>query len=158
MRFEEVGGVVVEHQGLSEVARDELRRIERKDGQLSWKSVLKEAQKLEAKHGDKSPLHAYFTWDVHEAAKKQWASEARTLIRAYVIVLPNEDIEMKAFLSLEDGNTRRYESAFDTARNAEYSAAYEQKLLRELEQLKERIKKWRRFKEVVAAIDKALAS
>lgn len=58
---------------------------------------------VEAAKDPNSPMHGYFTWNVQEAAEKQWKVEARRLIHSvrYVIVSQdtNEPIRVRSIVS-----------------------------------------------------------
>lgn len=58
---------------------------------------------VEAAKDPTSPLHGYFTWNIQEAARKQWLVEARKLIQSvrYVIVSQetNEPVRVRSVIS-----------------------------------------------------------
>lgn len=66
-------------------AGEALEKIAEKHGRVEPDTVWKAAQRKN------SPLHPYFTWDLKQAAIEHWRSQARSLIRAVVVVEPDEE-------------------------------------------------------------------
>lgn len=67
-----------ESKGLSKEAIARLDALsEAGGGRLDHDDVLAEAKKKS------SPLHSYYNWDVHEAAREHWLAQTRVLLRRY---------------------------------------------------------------------------
>lgn len=76
------------------VVHDTLLGLYQRDGKLTPESVVEEATDSD------SPLHAAFTWDDSEAARKHRLNEARALIRSvriHVRTAPEETRRVRAF-------------------------------------------------------------
>ena len=61
---------------------------------------------LEAASDSASPLHGLFTWDDTEAAVQYRLQQASGLIRAYVVVMPNINRPVRAYVSLGTDRTQ----------------------------------------------------
>lgn len=81
------------------IVRAELERIA---GNADLIGLTTEAV-VEAARDPSSPLHGYFTWNIQDAAHKQWLAEARKLIQSvrYVIVSQdtNEPVRVRSIVS-----------------------------------------------------------
>lgn len=81
----------------------ELLKIERHEGCIDPSVIVEAARPTNA------PLHPFFTWDDSEAAERYREQEARSLIRAVVIIhddLP-EPSPVRAFVHVESSGTER---------------------------------------------------
>ena len=91
-----------------------LARLVKAHGEVTPEIVLDEASK------DTSPLHSYFDWDDKTAAVAYRIEQAKHLIRSIKVVVEadgdGEDIEVRAFVSVESDSRRRYQT-IDTALN-----------------------------------------
>ena len=75
---------------------EELLLIEERDGTLKPEAVVKYAK------NKKTALHSKFNWDDSSAAEHWRLEQARGIIRVTVTVLPNQDMPVRAFVSLRD--------------------------------------------------------
>lgn len=80
---------------MNDIAREELEKIRiANNGFLHPKSVLDFAR------NKSTELHKFFEWDDNEAAEKYRIAQARALIRVNVIVSPQTNEKVRAYVSL----------------------------------------------------------
>lgn len=156
-RYESKGGEVLAVKGGKLEAYDVLTNLYQRHGELTTTMVVKEAKRLEKKLGIASPLHGAFTWDRDVAAEKFWEIEAATLIRSYQIEVVHKEISVRAFPSVENGDSRSYRHASDVASSPDLLASYRNRLLKQAEQLGEKLRRFDEFAKIVQAIDEAKA-
>jgi len=154
-KHEAYGDIVITLKGGPIEANDALHRIYKRDGSLTPKKVVKEAKRLEKRLGEQSPLHPYFTWDVQEAAEKQWHREASELIRVFYIQI--EEREVRAWTSVEDGESRTYKPTTEVMTSDDLYAMRLERFKREVEHLVERAKVFEEAAEIVRAAKRFLA-
>jgi len=78
-------------------ATKELEIVRRKAG-----GVLRPRDVVQYAKSPKTALHALFTWDDDEAATQWRLEEARRIIRASVVVLPQVDREVRCYVALQN--------------------------------------------------------
>jgi hypothetical protein len=68
--------------------------------ELGKNGVLKAEDVVEFAKDPETALHKRFTWDDEECGKQHRLWQARELIRAVVVVIPNVNKEVRAYVSL----------------------------------------------------------
>jgi hypothetical protein len=63
---------------------------------------------VEAARDESSPLHAYFNWNIEEAAYQHWLNQARTLVRTIEVIMPDDPEEtlIPRYVSLSSDRKR----------------------------------------------------
>lgn len=94
---------------------------------------------VEAARDPESPLHRHFTWNVKEAAEKQWRQEARRLIQSvrYVIITQTQaPVRVRSIVSTQTVGTsgRSWMDRGAMMRNPEARAAFVARARDELRQ------------------------
>lgn len=112
---------------------------------------------------DESPLHAAFTWDDTEAARKRREDEARYLIRHVYVVRPSQqdqpEREVRAFVSVLERQTEedRYMPVVQAMSDDDYRGQIVDRALREAIAWRHRYEDIREFGRIFAAIDQTAA-
>jgi len=129
-----------------------LAAIHKRRGHLSAELVVAEASK------ESSPLHEHFEWDNTEAAEQYRLVQARTILRAIVIIRDNgeKDTPLRAFVHLTDSED---EAVYMDINVAMGDAAMRNQVLtrawRELESWRRRYEEYEELAAVFAAMDTA---
>jgi len=108
-----------------------------------------------------SPLHNCFEWDNSKAAEEYRIVQAREILRFLIVEIePEEEYEdpqfVRAFVapsSVEKEGNTSYVTIEEVCGDEELEAAYLRQLKRELNSIKNKIKGFKEFSEVVKAID-----
>ena len=74
----------------------EIGKLRNERGLITPQSVVDYAR------AEKSPLHNYFTWDDSIAGERYRLIEAQRLIRTCVTYLPNNNVPIRAYVSLRE--------------------------------------------------------
>lgn len=82
---------------------DALLAIRDADGMITPEGVLARAQ------NPKSPLHAAFEWDDEKAAVQYRLEQARALVRSYKVKIPELNVNIRRFTSIETADGRGYD-------------------------------------------------
>lgn len=151
------GGHVVRIKGAAVEVWDDLSALAAKHGGLTPAVVMKRARALEKRLGERSPYHTLFTWDQQDAFDKLHAIEAGELIRRWRIEIVDKEIDVRAFISTEDGDRRTYRSVDDVADHPALAEAYKNALRARMAKLAEDLAKFEEYEAVRAAIRQALA-
>lgn len=97
------------------------------------KKVLRPDDVVTAAQPEDSPLHAYFTWDDTEAAKKWRLEEARALIRSVRIEVTYENNILRVPAYLKDPDVPGDEQGYREIRKMTDREKQQEALLYELE-------------------------
>lgn len=125
------------------------------------KGITAELLEIEAKR-KKSPLHNCFEWDDTKAGREYRIIQAREILRRLVVEIEPEEEEeesryVRAFIaptSVEEVGNTSYVTIEEVCNNKELEEAYIRQLRRDLNIIKNKIKAFRIFSEVVNAIEK----
>lgn len=126
--------------------KTELDAIEQRDGTLKPEAVVEFAQNPE------TALHECFEWDDGIAAHQWRLQQARMLIRIMVTTLPNEQVQIKAFVSLKPDRHEGtgYRSIVTVLSNDDLRAQMLQDALDEMRTFR---KKYRNLRELVGVFE-----
>ena len=125
-------------------------RLRQKYGKLTAKIIVDEALADE-----KSPLRAYLTMDIAEAARRRWLDEARSLLRSVQIVIVGDSgprQPVRAFVSVVTSNGRSYEPMLSVLSSDELRQQMLSQALVELRQFEARYRRLSELAEVFDAI------
>lgn len=87
-------------------ARDRLRDLEQKHGKLTANIVVADAQAVD------SPLHSYFEWDTHKAARRYRLIQARALIRSVRLNVRTEKTVVSTVAYIRDPSAAPREQGY----------------------------------------------
>lgn len=139
--------------GLSKAAKAELE-----DVRLSHRGVLRPQAVVDRARDEESALHRYFTWDDTEAAEQWRLEQARRVIRAVVIVLPQHVQEVRCYVSLQqDRGNDSYRTTADVMSNDEWRERLLDEAHRDLEALERKYRTLRELAPVFEASAKVRA-
>lgn len=86
------GAIASAHPRKAQAVGETLARISKQnDGVIAARDVVAEAR------ADASPLHEFFTWDDTAAAREHRLTQAKKLVKAVVVQVPDSDMELPAF-------------------------------------------------------------
>lgn len=125
-------------------------RLRQKHGKLTAKIIVDEALADE-----KSPLRAYLTLNLAEAARKRWLDEARSLLRGVQVTIvgdtgPRQPV--RAYVSVVTSNGRSYEPMMSVLSSDELRQQMLNQALVELRQFEARYRTLAELAEVFDAI------
>lgn len=129
--------------------------IKRRRGGITAGLLVTEAYK------NKSPLHNCFEWDDTKAALQYRIVQAREILRAIVVEVEeteknNEPTYTRYFIAppeIEEAEGTTYVTVIDVRNNKELHLAYLRQLLRELYAIRDKIKGYKEFINIVSAIE-----
>jgi hypothetical protein len=107
-----------------------------------------------------SPLHPIFEWDDAVAAKSYRVDQARQLIRSVAVVYEtpkSEETKVRAFVSVSPESGRGYVSTTQVMSNSELRQQVFDSIVNELKRLKDKMRGFKEFSEVVNAIEQLAA-
>lgn len=137
----------------AQAAGEELERIRvRQNGRIESEDVVREAR------DEASPLHPAFDWNDATAAEKYRVEQAKYLIRSIEIVIDKsgeEQIPIRAFVSVKRDEDRSYTSTIHALADPELRAQVVQQAFNELEAWRKRHAELTEFARVFAEIDQA---
>ena len=121
-------------------------------GVLAPAAVVRQAKKRT------SAMHGYFEWDDTDAAQKYREHQARLLIRAVIIVPPDDNEETHSFVNVVYNEAEReYRHVIDVLSDDELRERLLASALDELKAFKRKYKQLKELVAVFAAIDNAAA-
>ena len=119
-------------------------------GVLTPAAVVRQAKKKS------SAIHNYFEWDNTDAAQKYREHQARLLIRATVIMIPDADEETCAYVSIIHGSgNREYRHVVEVLSDDEMRERLLATALDELRAFKKKYKQLKELAAIFAAIEAA---
>ena len=136
-------------------AYEVIENIKKKRGGITPQLLIIESKKK------KSLLHNCFEWNDSKAAEEYRIVQAREILRCIIIEIePDEDYEeirtIRALIapsSIEKENNTSYVTVEEVCNDEELQAAYMRQLKRDLDAIKNKIKGFKQFSEVVKAIN-----
>lgn len=133
---------------ISKEAKAELEQVRKRSrGVLLPRAVVDHAR------DEASALHRYFEWDDTEAAEQWRLEQARCVIRAVVILLPQATTEVRCYVSLQqDRGDASYRTTADVMSNDEWRARLLEEAHRDLEALE---RKYRTLEELAPVFEAA---
>lgn len=107
----------------------------------------------------KSPLHKCFTWNNSKAAELYRIEEARYILRniEIIVIKPKvKTVKYRAFIAPSDCGSQNtsYKTIGEICACEDLSTAYQEQLLSRLLSIKDKLKRFPAFKDVVNAIEK----
>ena len=96
----------------AQVAGEFVEAMRQEKGHVTAREIL------DAARSEESPIHAAFCWDDGEAAEKWRLRQAGEMLRCLVRIVPvapNRTAPVRAFVSIENGNSRRGYVSVDVA-------------------------------------------
>jgi hypothetical protein len=133
------------------VAGEYIEKIKKKR-----KGITPQLLVIEAKD-KKSPLHKCFEWNDTKAADEHRISQARQILRMLVVRIESDDgkpVKYRAFISPQSPDNTSYHTIKEVCEDEDLSESYQEQLKMELIAIKDKIKRFPIFKEVVQAIEK----
>jgi len=136
------------------IANKFIEGVKKKRGGITPQLLVIESKKI------KSPLHDCFEWDDSKAAEGFRIVQAREILRFLVVVIEEDNQEesktVRAYIapsSIGKEDNTSYVTVGDVCEDEDLSAAYIRQLNRELIGIRNKIKNFKVFSEVVKAID-----
>jgi len=137
----------------AETAGTYIERIKRKRKGLTPQLLVIEAK------SKKSPLHNCFEWNDTKAAELYRITQAQGILRMLVVEVKTDSqdpVQHRAFISPVETNQQdntTYWTIAEVCNDEELSENYQKQLYQELKAVKEKIKSFPIFKDVVQAIE-----
>lgn len=131
----------------------ELERLKNKLGRgFTPDEVVQAAKKKN------SPLHSFFTWDVHRASRMYWRDQARQLIGSVevVIIKANSEESIRAYHSIQvpEVKGRIYEDVETIALNPFLYNQVLEFAMRQVKSWQEKYREYSELQHIFEAIDK----
>lgn len=96
------GGAIDAHPKKAQAVGEALARIgKQNDGVIAARDVVAEAR------ARTSPLHDFFTWDDTAAAREHRLHQAKKLVKAVVVTVPDSDVELPAFQAVATDDKKK---------------------------------------------------
>lgn len=135
-------------EGLSDAAMEELFNLHEEHDGLTPSLVL------EAAASPTSSLHDHFEWNDSLAASQWRLTQARQLIsKVRIRIESRPEVRVRAYVSIEDGNSRRYMHASRVTADEVMREQHRRQLERQLANLLGKLRLYEEFSSIANAID-----